>query len=92
MSGTKTSRPNVASFIKKGREAGKSDDLIRSDLLEAGWQIDVINHALNRPIEPAKTDKTPSHFTKYSDWYTEKRFVYFAIALVVTIILLTLFI
>lgn len=92
MSGAKTKRAGVSSYIKKGRAAGKSDDEIRGDLLEAGWQIDVINHSLNVPIEPVKTDKTPSHFTKYSDWYTEKRFVYGAVGLLFLIVLLSLFI
>jgi hypothetical protein len=84
-------KPHVVSYIKKAREAGKSDTQIKSDLLDAGWQIDVINHALkNHPLEPLN-QPTPTHFTKYSDWYTQRRVVYGFGAAIFVVVLLVVF-
>lgn len=85
-------RPNVVSFIRGERKAGKSDEQIRHDLLDAGWQIDIINHALEKePTTPKSPQPAPSHFTKYSDWYTKKLFVYGMGVLFVFVLLLAIF-
>ena len=85
-------RPNVVSFIRRERKAGKSDEQIRHDLLDAGWQIDIINHALEKnPSAPKTPQPTPSHFTKYSDWYTQKQFVYGMCVFLIFIVLLAIF-
>jgi hypothetical protein len=69
-------KPHVVSYIKKAREAGKSDTQIKSDLLDAGWQIDVINHALkNHPLspltsQPRLTLQSTATGTPNGGWYT----------------------
>ena len=89
---SKSKRPNVVSFIRNGRETGKSDDEIRRSLLDAGWQIDIINHALDKQsARVAKTSQKSSHFTGYNDWYTQRRFVYFIIISLALTILIVLF-
>lgn len=51
-------RPSVVSYIKSERVAGKSDQQITHELLDAGWQMDIIAHAMhgdpvkNRKLEP----------------------------------------
>ncbi len=81
-------KPHVVNYIKKAREAGKSDAQIKSDLLDGGWQIDVINHALkNHPHKPIHQPAS-THFTKYSEWYTQRRVVYgFGLGLLFIILL-----
>jgi hypothetical protein len=45
---TKDKMPNeeLKQYIEKSRQAGKTDDQIRQELLSAGWQINLIDEAL----------------------------------------------
>lgn len=45
-------KQGVAHYIEEERAKGKSDQQITHDLLDAGWQMDVIQHALHG--EPIK--------------------------------------
>ena len=40
-------KPMMSHFIEEQRARGRSEKEIQSQLLEAGWQMDIIMHAMN---------------------------------------------
>ncbi len=51
------SKPPIVQFIEENRASGKSDTEISHMLLDAGWQMDVINKAMHgEPIQPRSLD------------------------------------
>jgi len=41
------SNQELQNYISQSRQAGKTDDIIRQELLSAGWQSDIISRSLN---------------------------------------------
>lgn len=87
------SKQGVAPYITEARQAGKSDEQIRDELVAAGWHIDIIDKTLKKqPAIYAHNRSFASHFTSYSDWYTKKRIIYGAICAVLGLFLIAAFI
>ena len=73
-------------FIEKEKKKGTSEEEIQHKLLDAGWQIDIIHHALDkihgeRPIAMHNPPTIKKHYT------TEQYVIGGAVILVILVLL-----
>ena len=74
----------VAQFVHDERKKGKDDKEIQHQLLDAGWQMDLIKHALE---DPAETPKTVSPSAKADSFRLKKLHWLYAGGLMLVILL-----
>lgn len=86
------SKRGVAPYIAEARAVGKSDSEIKSELIAAGWHADIIDKALkDEPSRYSPNQSKPSHFTRYSDWYTKRSFIATVIGVIIILFILAAF-
>jgi hypothetical protein len=84
-------KSGVLHFIEEGRKKGKTDKQIKSQLLDAGWQIDVVNHAMEgKPHDHPVSAHTPIQSSRLSMMLHHPAFI--AVAFLVLTVLAVVFI
>lgn len=88
----------VMEFVDAERAKGKSDKAIQHDLLDAGWHMDIVRHALGKKTHntpnmktKAKTAEAPVPLWQHPKLHSAIRHPYTWIAVFVILILLALF-
>jgi hypothetical protein len=81
-------KPAVLHFIEEERSKGTKDTEIRHKLLDAGWHMDIIHHAMHKKDDHAHQPES----TATNDWRSRMNYPLIGAGIFLLLILLALFI